>query len=173
MPRPKTKQEIYDMIEVERTRLLKTLDMLTDEQMELPGACELWSPKDILSHLVDWEQRGLRWYQAGLKGEVPKTPDANFNWRQLPALNHEIYLKHKDLSLAEVRKNFEGSFTEMMAAIDTMSDEELFTPNFYAWTGNSLLRDFVNANTASHYRWASALIRKFARSLEKSQKLSD
>jgi hypothetical protein len=54
-----------------------------------------------------------------------------------------------------------------------MSDEELFTPNFYAWTGNSLLRDFVNANTASHYRWASALIRKFTRSLEKSQKMSD
>lgn len=170
MPRPKTKQEIYDMIEAERSRLIKALDMLTDEQMELPGACELWSVKDILSHLVDWEQRGLRWYRAGLKGDVPKTPDEKYNWRQLPALNHEIYLRHKDLSLAEVRKNFAESFGEMMAAIDTMTEEELFKPNYYEWTGNGLLRDYVNANTASHYRWASAMIRKFARSLEKDRK---
>jgi hypothetical protein len=173
MPRPQTKQDIHEMIEVERTRLLKASEMLSDEQMELAGACELWSAKDILSHLVDWEQRGLRWYRAGLKGEVPKPPDENYNWRQLPALNHEIYLKHKDLSLAEVRKNFDQSFAEMVAAIDEMTEEELFSPHYYEWTGNGLLRDYVDANTASHYRWASALIRKFARSLEKYKKSSD
>ena len=169
MPRPQTKDELYAMIDVERTKLVKAISKLTDEQMEIPGACELWSVKDILSHLVDWEQRGLRWYRAGLRGEVPKTPDENYNWRQLPALNHEIYLKYRDLSLAEVWKNFEVSFAEMMAAIDGMTEEELFTQNYYEWTGNSLLRDYVNANTASHYRWASKLIKKFSRSLEPSQ----
>ena len=159
------------MIEVERTKLLESVNKLTDEQMELPGACELWSVKDILSHLVDWEKRCLGWYRAGLRGKVPKTPDANYNWRQLPALNHEIYLRDKGLSLQEVRKNFDDSFKEMMAALNGMTAEELFTPKFYQWTGNGLLRDFVNANTASHYRWASALIRKFARTLKKAQKL--
>ena len=166
MPRPVSKQEIFEAIEVERVKLNDSLAKLTDAQMEIPGACEKWSVKDILSHLTDWEQRCLRWYRTGLQGEVPKTPDANFNWRQLPALNHEIYLKHKDLSLEEVRVNFKESFKEMMAAIDGMTDEELFTPQFYKWTGNGLLRDFVNANTASHYRWASKLIRKFTRSLK-------
>ena len=170
LPRPQIKQEIYQLIDSERSKLLKALKNLTDDQMELPGACELWSVKDILSHLVDWEQRCLRWYRAGLKGEVPKTPDDHYNWRQLPALNQEIYQKNKDLSLAEVRKNFQETFTETMAAIDGMTEEELFTPHYYEWTGNSLLRDYVNANTASHYRWASALIRKFVRSLEKDQK---
>lgn len=170
MPRPQTKQELYEMIEFERTKLVEALSRLTDEQMEIPGACELWSVKDILSHLVDWEQRGLRWYRAGLRGEVPKTPDENYNWQQLPALNHAIYLKYKDLSLSEVRKNFEESFAEMMTAIDGMTEEELFTPQTYEWTGNGLLRDYVDANTAGHYRWASKLIKKFLRQLAASQK---
>jgi len=170
MPRPQSKQEIYEAIEVERSKLLDAISKLSNEQMEMPGACELWSAKDILSHLVDWEQRGLRWYRAGLRGEVPRTPDENYNWRQLPALNHEIYLKYKDLSLTEVKKNFEESFAEMMDSIDGMSEEELFTPKYYEWTGNSLLRDYVNANTASHYRWASKLIKKFLRQLAASQK---
>ena len=166
MPRPDSKQEVFEAIEVERKKLYKALEKITDAQMEIPGACEKWSVKDILSHLTDWEQRCLRWYRAGLRGEVLKTPDENYNWRQLPALNHEIYSIHKDLSLEEVRVNFKESFKEMMAAIDEMTDEELFTPQFYKWTGNGLLRDFVNANTASHYRWASKLIRKFFRTLQ-------
>jgi len=168
MPRPQTKQELNESIELEREKLNQALEKLTDAQIELPGACEKWAVKDILSHLVDWEQRGLRWYQAGLKGEVPKTPDDNFNWRELPALNHEIYLQHKDLSLAEVRQNYQESFDEMMTVIDSMTEEELFTPQFYEWTGNGLLRDYVNANTSSHYRWASKLIRKFAKTIEKT-----
>ena len=57
MARPQTKQALYEMIEFERDRLLQALDLLTDRQMELPGACEVWSVNDILSHLTDWEQR--------------------------------------------------------------------------------------------------------------------
>jgi len=169
MPRPQTKAEIYEAIAFERANLIEALEELTDEQMELPGACGEWSVKDILSHLVDWEQRGLRWYRAGLRGEVPKTPDENYNWRQLPALNQSIYERYKDISMAEVRQNFKASFEEMMSAIDGMTEEELFTPKKYEWTGNSLLRDYVNANTAAHYRWASSLINKFHRSLAASQ----
>jgi len=165
MPRSETKQDIYNDIEVERKKLYDALTKLTEEQMELPGACEIWSVKDILSHLVDWEQRCLRWYRAGLKGEVLKTPDENYNWRQLPELNHEIYLKHKDFSLEDVQKHFRESFEEIKSAIDGMTDEALFTPGFYVWTRKSPLRNFIYANTSSHYRWASKLIRKFTRSL--------
>ncbi len=171
MPRPNTKHALFDVIALERRKLLKALDMLTDAQMTMPGACgEVWSVKDILSHLTDWEQRGLRWYRAGLRGEVPKTPDEAYNWRQLPELNEAIYQKYKDRPLPEVRQAFEESFNETMAAVEAMTEEELFTPHTYAWTKNNLLRDYVNANTASHYRWASGLIRKFAKSLKEENR---
>ena len=165
MPRPQTKQELIDTILVEHKKLLDVLDLLTDDQMTIPGACGAWRAQDILTHLTDWEQRVLGWYQAGLRGETPKTPDENFNWRQLPALNQTIYEKYYDLSLSETRQIFEESYQTMLAAVRAMPEEDLFSPNRFAWTGNSLLRDYVNSCTAAHYRWAGELIRKFARSL--------
>ncbi|MCB2210351.1 ClbS/DfsB family four-helix bundle protein [bacterium] len=165
MPRPETKQELYDAIEKERGKLLKALDSLTDEQVTQPGACEAWSAKDILSHLTDWEQRVMAWVRAGRRGEVPAVPDEDYNWRQTPELNQAIYEKYRDLPLATVMDNFDASFAEMMAMIDGMTDEELFSPGVYEWTGNNLVRDYVNSCTAAHYRWASALLRKFARGL--------
>lgn len=166
MPRPQTKQELQDVILKEREKLLKALAPLTDEQMALPGACDEWRVQDILTHLVDWEKRVLNWYQAGLRGEVPKTPDEHYNWRELPALNQEIYEKYYDMSLEDVRQLFEDSYSTMLAAIKAMPEEDLFTPNRFAWTGSSLLRDYLNSCTAAHYRWARGLVRKFARSLE-------
>jgi hypothetical protein len=166
MPKPKTKEELLQAIEVERTKLNKAFEELTKADMLQPGACEDWSVKDILAHLVDWEKRGLGWYRAGLRGEVPKLPDENYNWRQTPALNHAIYLTYKDLGLDQILEMYEGSFKETMAAVDVMTEEELFTKEVYAWTGTHTLGTFVNANTAAHYRWASKLIRTFARRLQ-------
>ncbi len=163
MPRPKNKQELNEVIQKERMKLNKALEDLTNEQKLQPGACGDWSVKDILAHLVEWKQRGLRWYLAGLQGEVPKTPDEAYNWRELPALNHAIFETYKDWSLEDVEQAYEASYAETMQVLDEMTEEELFTPNQYEWTGNNLLRDYVNANTASHYRWASKLIRGFSK----------
>ncbi len=163
MPRPQSKQELIDIIHKERTKLDRALEALSEQQKCQGGACGDWSVKDILAHLVDWERRCLRWYRAGLRGEAPKTPDANFNWRELPALNHMIYETYRDWPLADVEQAYQMSFEETLRVLDHITEDELFTPNAYPWTGNSLLRDYLNSSTASHYRWASKLIRKFAK----------
>ena len=111
-----------------------------------------WRTWWICAALFEWEQRSLRWYRAGLQGEVPKTPDEDYNWRELPALNHAIYESYKDLSLQEVEVAYVNSYEETMAVLDQMTEEELFTPNYYPWTGNHLLAVYVDANTASHLR---------------------
>lgn len=170
MPKPQTKEELLQAIDVERGKLDQSFKMLSDAEMEQPGACGDWSVKDILAHLVDWEQRGLCWYRAGLQGEVPKLPDENYNWGQTPELNHAIYLKYKDRSLDEILKLYKDSFKETMAAVDGMTEKELFTPRVYAWTGTHTLATYVNANTAAHYRWAGKLIRKFAKAFGKTRK---
>jgi hypothetical protein len=167
MPKPQNKAELYEAIDQERARLNTALEPLREAEMCQPGACGDWSVKDILAHLVDWEQRGLAWYRAGLQGEVPKLPDENYNWHQTPELNHAIYLKYKDFSLDDILKLYEESFKETMVALDGMIEEEMFSPRAYQWTGTHTLATFVNANTAAHYRWARVLIRKFGKNLKK------
>lgn len=163
MPRPENKQELYDVIHKERTKLDNALAGLSDAHKVQPGACGDLSVKDILAHLVDWEQRVMRWYRAGLQGEVPKTPDEHYNWRELPALNQAIYEKYRDWPLQDVEQAYQQSFVDCLALLNQIKAEELFTPGFYPWTGNGMLRDYFNSCTASHYRWASKLIRDYSK----------
>jgi hypothetical protein len=152
--RAKTKQELLESIRASRELLEKKFSKLTPEQMVWPGSMDDWSVKDILVHLVDWEQRLINWYQAGLRGEVPPTPAPGLTWRDLPKLNQQGYERHKNESLEEVMEQFEASYRQILSVVQGMSEREIFEPGVYEWTGNSPLLTWIAANTSSHYNWA-------------------
>ena len=87
MPRPTSKTDLLAAIEKERSALETYLETLTLEQMTDPGIVGEWSVKDVLAHLIEWEQMVLGWHAAGLRGETPELPAPGFKWNQTPALN--------------------------------------------------------------------------------------
>jgi hypothetical protein len=107
--RAKTKKELLETIRTTREQLEKKFTKLTPQQMVWPGSMDDWSVKDILAHLVDWEQRLIAWYRAGQQGGVPETPAPGFTWRELPKLNQKGYEQHKDDTLEDVLTQFEQS----------------------------------------------------------------
>ena len=109
MPRPTTKHQLLEAIELERSALEEFLAGLSPEQMTQPGLVGEWSAKDVLAHLIEWEQMVLNWYSAGVKGNVPVTPSEEYNWGQTPQLNQKIYEKHRDRPLADIQKDFKSS----------------------------------------------------------------
>jgi hypothetical protein len=157
--RAKTKVELLESIRSTRQQLEKKFGKLTPEQMVWPGSMGDWSVKDILAHLVDWEQRFIGWYQAGLRGEIPETPAPGLKWSELPKLNQQGYERHRHESLDEVMALYETSYKQILALIEGMSKDEIFTPKYYAWTGESSLLGWIAANTSSHYNWARRNIR--------------
>lgn len=157
--RAKSKAELLDSIRLTRNQLEKKFSRLTPHQMVWPGSMGVWSVKDILAHLVDWEQRFIGWYKAGLKEDVVETPAPGMTWRELPRLNQMGYEKHKDEPLSLVLEQFEGSHRQILALIMGMTELEIFTPQYYAWTGASSLLPWIVANTSSHYSWARRNIR--------------
>ena len=157
--KPATKEELINEIHLARQKMEKKYGGLTPSQIVWPGSMDDWSVKDILAHLVDWEQRFIGWYKAGLQGEIPETPAPGMSWRDLPALNQEGYLAHKDDSLESVLALSASSHQEMLDLISSMKEEEIFTPKLFAWTGDSPLLPWIRANTSSHYRWAATNIR--------------
>lgn len=102
----------------------------------------------------------MAWYAEGVKGKTPFVPSKEFNWGQLPQLNHAIYLKHRDRSLANIQKDFKASYKKIIKTIEGIPDKELFTRKFYKWTNNNLLAVYFVSCTSSHYRWARTVIRK-------------
>jgi hypothetical protein len=78
------KRELLKEIYLERTALDDALAVLTARQMTQAGVTRSgWSVKDILAHLVEWQQMNLDWYEAGLRGEKPAIPAPGITMREI------------------------------------------------------------------------------------------
>lgn len=160
MPKPTTKKELIESAQQEREALEALLAALTPEQLTQPNTISEWAVKDVMAHLIEWEAMVMQWYETGKKGKMPAVPSAEYNWGQLPALNHAIFLKYRDKSLAEIQKNFKASYKKILKTIENIPEKELFTLKIYTWTNNNLLAAYFISSTSSHYRWARTTIRK-------------
>lgn len=157
------KKIILSRIETERQRLEKNLAGLSEEQMTTAGVIGKWSVKDIMAHLVDWEQRFLAWYEAGLRGEIPDIPAPGIGWGELDVLNQQIYEKHRSRGLEDVQRDFQVSYRQVLTRVQALTEEEMFTVGRYAWLGQGNLVAYILANTANHYRWANVHIRNWVK----------
>ena len=69
------KQNLLDAIQFERAKLDDLLAQLAPSQMTRPGVTKGgWSVRDVLVHLLEWQQMNLNWYAAGVCGEMLTLP---------------------------------------------------------------------------------------------------
>jgi len=158
------KNELLEQIELERGKLEALVAQLSAAQVTRPGVTDAgWAVKDVLAHLIEWEQMVLGWYATDQRGEKPAIPSAEFNWGQLPRLNQQIFEKHRERPLDDVLAEFHASYRQIVEFVRAMPEEDLLPPGRFAWTGKWAVGDYINSSTASHYRWARNLIRKWSK----------
>jgi hypothetical protein len=171
MGRRLRKKDLLSEIQRERRALNDSLALLTSRQMTKPGVTRGgWSVKDVLAHLVEWQQMNLDWYAAGLRGEKPAMPAPGFTLRELPRLNQAIYRKHHRRSLQAVMRDYYSYHERIVALIESLPDSDLVTLERFSWTGRSwTLSDYLRASTAAHYLWARKRIQRWWRVQEKNK----
>jgi hypothetical protein len=159
------KSDLLEQIQLERVKLEETLAGLSKKQMTTRGVTDTgWAVKDVLTHLIAWEQMCLNWYKAGLRGETPALPAPGMTWRDLPKLNDQIFKKNRRRSLNDVLAEFQSSHQQILKTVKAMPEADLTELGRYAWTGQKwTVGNFIAASTSSHYRWARTLIRKWAK----------
>lgn len=169
MQNPTTKSELLATVQSDYGALLDLVQRFSPDEQQMPGVNDEWAIKDILAHLAAWEQLFLGWYQAGARSETPATPAPGYTWgwKSLGELNQRIYWQYRDESLAEVTHALAASHEQVLALIQTLSEEELFTPGLYGWLGKATLAASIRANTYNHYRWAIKLIRQWEKAQTK------
>jgi hypothetical protein len=150
---------ILARIQTERRRLEQNLAEVPRGEMETPGVVGEWSVKDMIAHLVDWEQRFLGWYEAGRRGQRPEVPAPGIGWDQLDLLNRQIYEQNRERPVDEILAEFDASYPEVLETIRAMPEDEIFAVGRYDWLGENSLVGVILANTANHYRWAKGHIR--------------
>lgn len=171
MGRRLRKEALLREIEQERAALDGVLEMLTPREMTTAGVTRGgWSVKDILAHLVEWQQMNLNWYAAGQRGEKPAMPAPGYTLRELPRLNEAIYRKHHRRSLEAVVHDYQSYHEQVVALVRALPDADLVTLERFSWTGPSwTLSDYLRAATAAHYLWARTRIRRWRRARGKSR----
>ena len=153
-----SKLELLELTYSEHEKLVQKIGGMAPKELVYPGSMGEWSVKDILQHLVDWEQRWIGWYEAGKRGENVITPEPGYNWRQMGILNEKYRLMHKDKPLDVVMADFSASFEQILKIIEKIPEEEMLRTGVYPWTRQLPLIAWIAGNTCEHYQWAVQVI---------------
>jgi hypothetical protein len=172
MGRRLPKVELLKEIHLERIALDDTLALVTPRLMTKAGVTRGgWSVKDILAHLVEWQQMNFNWYEAGLRGEKAAMPAPGYTLREIPRLNQAIYRKHHRRPLGAVLNDYRSYHERTIALIESLPDSDLVTLGRFSWTGPSwTLSDYLRASTAAHYLWARTRIRRWWKKQSKGKR---
>jgi len=120
-----------------------------------------WTVSDLVAHLAEWQRMFLVWYEDGLRGATPEMPAPGYKWSETPRLNRAIREKHRARSLAAVRNDFDSGYSRILQLVEALSPEQLLMPGHFKWTGKHPLTTYLGPNTASHFRFAIKVIKRW------------
>lgn len=162
MARPNSKKTLLDASSQYFERLQDSINALPDEMTNerwLPASGD-WNVRDIIMHLYEWHQMLIMWVKENMAGNHQPFLPAPYSWKDLPAVNQEIWKKHCSTPFSEAMKLLRQSHEETMAVIRRFSDDELFTKKYFNWTGTTSLGAYCVSATSSHYDWANKQLKK-------------
>ncbi|MCI1986293.1 MAG: ClbS/DfsB family four-helix bundle protein [Lactobacillus sp.] len=122
--------------------------------------------RDVLIHLTTWQELYLNWSQTNLAGEqqvrfLPKP----YTWATCGRLSRKLQQDNQTVKLGTAIKRWQESHTQMIRQIENLTQEQLFVPDFFSWTGTRALGDYTTLFSATRYAWALKTLRHFRHEL--------
>ncbi len=158
-PAPATKAELLDRLRGERLaldNLIATVPAVVASEPNLPNE---WSVKDLLAHIATYERWTAAQLRAFLEGRkatdmelygVEQLPPEAKGW-DLEQINASIYEQHKDLPYEDARAFAGQSFSDLMEALEIMSEDDLLRPGALDWVQEENLLAAIPGQTFGHY----------------------
>jgi hypothetical protein len=148
--------ELIEYMQEVLTPFNAMIDGLTADQLTTPGPDGGWSVKDHLAHMAMWElgiaallRREPRWEAMGLSQDfVDESSEEE--------INAAIADTHKDLPLPEAKSLFESAHRDLLAALDALTDDELYETYTYfqPWVESDKgfpITNLIVGNTRGHW----------------------
>jgi hypothetical protein len=143
------KAELLEQMHAGRQRLDAALARVADDRWTTPELPGRWSIKDLLAHLGWWEGWIVDLYAALLRGEVPYA--RHLDQKAVDDLNAQALAKYRDLPLAEVRRQEEDAYRNLLSVVEKAPEEDLFDPERFAWLQGERLAEWIANNSYGHY----------------------
>jgi hypothetical protein len=164
MGRPTNKADLLAESQERFEILMELVDSIPPGDWTAPGVNGPWTTKDVLAHLLAWQELLESWHAQDRAGGRPQVPAQGYSWSQMSQLNDKIFREHHDEPAEQVLGRLRRSHERMHKLISGYLDSELFAKQLYAWTGTTSMGSHIAGCTSSHYQWAINLIRKWLRS---------
>ena len=162
MPRPTTKADLIQAANDQFAKLWTLIDEMSDEEKSadiVPNERDK-NVRDVLVHLYEWHCLLLNWIQTNTNGKPAPFLPAPYNWKTYPQMNVAFWEKHQNTSYTDAETMLKKTHKEVMALIETFSNEALFSKGTFDWTGTTTLGSYCVSATSSHYDWAIKDIKK-------------
>jgi hypothetical protein len=157
MAKPKSKAQLINEIRNRHERLEEKIAGMSRDDFLRPKTVGAWSVKDTVAHVTAWEKQLLSWYRDGLAGKKIEMPD----WRViLGPVNRRIFEENLSRDLDDVLADFAATYRRVLSAVESIPEENIFTPGRFAWTGTRTLLHYIWDNTAGHYKQHLAAIER-------------
>ena len=135
-------------------RFQARLAPLSEAQLTIEGAIGTWSIKDVLAHLTAWHELGAKEYQAIAQGREPVIePEGDVDQD-----NARLIEPYRTQSLQEVQIAFRTAYQQVVAAVESLSETDLFEAGRFPWREGQALWEGIAYNTFAHYDEHRAMI---------------
>jgi len=141
-----SKAEIVEALNREHDRLLKTVFRLTLDQMTQSGVAGEWSVKDVLAHLIFWNNFVVGELQAALVGKTWE-----FDNSDTDTANEQAVARYRDQSFMEVILCYSESVSEVVRMVWSLPDRAFEPGSSVERTLGDTVAGALNNNTYDHY----------------------
>jgi hypothetical protein len=130
-------------------RVYEALDALTDEQLDIPvPAAGGWSGRDLMGHVILWQEAALATARELALGEKSATMDRlEAQWASAPeagdAMNEDGLARFRAMPMAEVRELFRNVGGELRGYLTVVPESR--------WIKHSTHQEYFFGETTEHY----------------------
>jgi hypothetical protein len=128
--------------------MAEAIEHLPDERL-LEPAMDNWTGKDLLAHIAWWHDHSVGVIEALRSGRQPYDESDPANTTD--AINERTRREHLDDPPELTRRAFNESFTRLLAALEPVTDEELFAADRWPWLGGESLVETILWDSSRHY----------------------
>lgn len=148
------RREILQRLRAEHRRLSAALEQLTPAQVMQPDVVGYWSVKDVVSHLVFWNQFAVAEVNAAGSGKAHPHPPGTGD-----EINAQAVAEHDGRDWGEVHSQFEQSCEQVITLVETLPDEAFEPDNRIEQILEETIHGALANNTYEHWPMHEAQIR--------------
>jgi hypothetical protein len=118
---------LIELIQRAHVDTLAYFATLSETELAESGAPEVWSPKDVLAHIVEWAAITSYRLASARQGETPAV------YSDVDAKNNEIFQQYRSLAYLDILVHADEINQDLQAQLQAFPLPDLLDPDRYPW----------------------------------------